>query len=377
MRCIAVGQPGGENDIVINAADWDAAVARLPGANILQTWTWSQIKAEYGWAPLPQSWPDLPAAAMVLRRNIRLGGFSAKLSILYVPRGPLLDWSDPARRAAVLDQLQTLARRSGAIFIKMDPEVAVGSGIPGAADATDDPTGAALVQELTQRGWRYSQEQIQFRNTAVLDLSADEDAWLARMKQKTRYNLRLAQRKGVAIRRGDTADLDLLYRMYAETSVRDGFVIRPLGYYRAVWGRFMEQGLAQPLIAEVEGEPVAGLILFVFAGRAWYMYGMSREAHRDKMPNYLLQWEAMRAARAAGALSYDLWGAPDKFDESDSMWGVFRFKEGLGAQVLRTLGAWDYPSRPALYNIYTQILPRLLDVMRNRGKERTRREVSA
>ncbi len=362
---------------MINAAEWDAAVARLPGANILQTWNWSRIKAEYGWQPLPQLWPELPAAAMLLRRNIRLGGFSARLSILYAPRGPLLDWSDPVRRAAVLDQLQTLARRTGAIFVKIDPEVPLGTGIPGAPEAVEDPTGAALVQELTQRGWRYSQEQIQFRNTAVLDLSADEDAWLARMKQKARYNLRLAQRKGVTIRRGTPADLDMLYRMYAETSVRDGFVIRPIEYYRAVWGSFMEQGLAQPLIAEVEGQPIAGLVLFVFAGRAWYMYGMSREAHRDKMPNYLLQWEAMRAARAAGALSYDLWGAPDVFDESDSMWGVFRFKDGLGAKVVRTLGAWDYPARPMLYNLYTQILPRLLDVMRSRGKERTRREVSA
>ena len=142
-------------------------------------------------------------------------------------------------------------------------------------------------------------------------------------------------------------------------------------------GGFLGLLLGSRLPERVRQTVIAGLGLFVFAGRAWYMYGMSREAHRDKMPNYLLQWEAMRAARAAGALSYDLWGAPDVFDESDSMWGVFRFKDGLGAKVVRTLGAWDYPARPMLYNLYTQILPRLLDVMRSRGKERTRREVSA
>jgi lipid II:glycine glycyltransferase (peptidoglycan interpeptide bridge formation enzyme) len=362
---------------LVTAAEWDSYIAGLSGANILQTWTWSRIKADYGWEPLPQLWRDQNAAAMLLRRPVRLGGFSAKLSILYVPRGPLLDWSNPARRTAVFDQLESLARRSGAIFLKIDPPVAVGTGIPGAADASEDPTGAAVTQDLLRRGWRFSEEQIQFRNTAVLDLRSDEEAWLAAMKQKARYNLRLAQRKGVTVRRGTAADLDLLYRMYAETSIRDGFVIRPSAYYSAVWGRFLQQGLALPLIAEVDSEPVAGLILFVFAGQAWYMYGMSREAHRDKMPNYLLQWEAMRAARAAGAQSYDLWGAPDEFNETDPLWGVFRFKEGLGARVVRTLGAWDFPSRPTLYNLYTRLLPRLLNVMRRRGKERTRREVSA
>lgn len=134
--------------------------------------------------------------------------------------------------------------------------------------------------------------------------------------------------------------------------------------------------MAEPLIAEVDGEPIAGIFLFYFAGRAWYLYGMSRQAHREKMPNYLLQWEAMRHARAHGCTQYDLWGAPDVFDESDSMWGVFRFKEGLGGQVVRTAGAWDYPARPIVYFAYTRVLPRILDFMRHRGRAHTRQEVA-
>jgi len=128
----------------------------------------------------------------------------------------------------------------------------------------------------------------------------------------------------------------------------------------------------ETLIAEVAGEPVAAVVIYRFAGKAWYLSGMSVEAHREKMPNYLLQWEAMRRAKAAGCTIYDLWGAPDDFNENDSLWGVFRFKEGLGGKVIRTLGAWDYPTRSALYRGYTQVLPRLLDIMRRRGKERTR-----
>jgi peptidoglycan pentaglycine glycine transferase (the first glycine) len=216
---------------------------------------------------------------------------------------------------------------------------------------------------------------VQFRNTVLIDLSGDEAQWLERMKQKTRYNLRLAQRKGVQVRVGSADDLPRLYQLYAETSVRDGFVIRSENYYLQLWRAFLERGLAEPLIAEVEGQPVAGLILFTFARRAWYLYGMSTQAHRDKMPNYLLQWEAMRRAKALGCEQYDLWGAPDVFDQSDSMWGVFRFKEGLGGTVVRTAGALDYPAQPLMYMLYTRILPRILDIMRRRRKASARQEV--
>ena len=90
---------------------------------------------------------------------------------------------------------------------------------------------------------------------------------------------------------------------------------------------------------------MAAIFLFYFGGRAYYLYGMSREAHREKMPNYLLQWEAMQRAKTAGCTIYDLWGAPDEFDESDSLWGVYRFKQGLGGRVLRTIGATVTPTK--------------------------------
>jgi lipid II:glycine glycyltransferase (peptidoglycan interpeptide bridge formation enzyme) len=129
---------------------------------------------------------------------------------------------------------------------------------------------------------------------------------------------------------------------------------------------------AQVLVAEVSGEAVAALFVFYFAAKAWYLFGMSRDAHREKMPNHLLQWEAIRHAKAAGCRMYDLWGAPDEFVESDPLWGVYRFKEGLGGEVVRHLGAWDLPLRPLYYRLYTQTLPRLLDLMRSRGRARTR-----
>lgn len=329
------------------------------------------VKARYGWQPMPLAWRvngELRAVALVLERQFKLRGIATGLRIQYVPRGPLLvDWHDSALREVVIGDLLALARGRGALTIKIDPELALGYGAPAEPDARDDPLGLQVQAELSAAGWHFSNEQVQFRNTAVINLDQPQEVLLARMKQKTRYNIRLAERKGVTVRSAIADDFNTLYAMYAHTARRDGFLIREEAYYHTVWDLFVRAGMIDLLMAEVEGEPVAGLVLVYYGGRAWYLYGMSLDAHRDRMPGYLLQWEAMRRAKAAGCHTYDLWGAPDVFDESDPMWGVYRFKQGLGCQVVRTLGAWDYPVRPALYQAYTRLLPRLLAMMKRKG----------
>ena len=116
-------------------------------------------------------------------------------------------------------------------------------------------------------------------------------------------------------------------------------------------------------------------MFFILQDARFYVYGMSREIHREKMPNYLLQWEAMKHAKLRGCSVYDLWGAPDEFNENDSLWGVFRFKEGLGGEVIRTLGAWDFAPYPLWYKMYSEIIPRVLDLMRSRGRQRTKEAI--
>ncbi|MEW5938830.1 MAG: peptidoglycan bridge formation glycyltransferase FemA/FemB family protein [Chloroflexota bacterium] len=393
------------------SSTWNQIVSSLPNPHFLQTFEWGQVKAKYGWKPYYAIWTqdgtfqvsELPitnyqsplAACLLLKRAFLNRGFAARLSVLYIPKGPMLDWSNASLRQRVLNDLQAFAKKQGAIFLKLDPDVVLGTGIPGADGSTEDRGGVEVQSELTRRGWVYSADQVQFRNTVTIDLTASEEDILARMKQKTRYNVRLAEKKGVTVRSGMTDDLPMLYKMYAETSVRDGFVIRDENYYRMVWATFMQTKVGkfegsqvptfkpanlptcEPLIAEVDHEPVAGLFLFMFANRAYYVYGMSRDAHREKMPTYLLQWEAMKRAKAAGCTVYDLWGAPETFEESDSMWGVYRFKEGLGGRVVRTLGAWDYAPNKFWYKMYSEILPRALDIMRSRGKARTKQGLAA
>lgn len=384
---------------------WNSLISKLPHPHFLQTHEWGQVKSKNGWVPFYAVWdengswkvesdpnllstfPSPIAAALILKRLILNNGFTARLSILYTPKGPLLDWTNAPLRDRVLSDLQSFAKKQGGIFLKMDPDVLLGRGIPASGDDVMDNSGQAVRSDLERRGWRLSSDQIQFKNTVLIDLKPSEEELLGRMKQKTRYNIRLAQKKGVALRVGKTDDLPMLYKMYAETSVRDGFVIRNEEYYKTVWRTFMANApspisnlqppFAEPLIAEVDNEPVAAIFVFYFAGRAYYVYGMSRSAHREKMPAYLLQWEAIKRAKAKGCDVYDLWGAPDVFDESDSMWRVYRFKEGLGGHVVRTLGAWDFAPNPLWYKIYSEVIPRLLGVMRARGQARTKQQLGA
>jgi peptidoglycan pentaglycine glycine transferase (the first glycine) len=391
----------------VASSNWNSLISKLPNPHFLQTYEWGQVKAKYGWSPLYAVWhadgqwkvesdPNLLstfqspiAATLILKRQIIKNGFAARLSVLYSPKGPLLDWTNETLRNRVLNDLQSFAKKQGAIFLKMDPDIVLGTGVPDSEDNVVDNNGQAMMSELKRRGWGYSSDQIQFRNTVLIDLNPAEEEMLARMKQKTRYNIRLAEKKGISLRVGTLEDLGMLYKMYAETSVRDGFVIRDEGYYKTVWELFMagEQSSivnrqssiphAEPLIAEVDNEPVAAIFVFYFVRRAYYVYGMSRNVHREKMPTYLLQWEAMKRAKAKGCAVYDLWGAPEVFDESDSMWGVYRFKEGLGGKVVRTLGAWDFAPSPLWYKMYSEVIPRVLDVMRSRGKVKTKQNLGA
>jgi peptidoglycan pentaglycine glycine transferase (the first glycine) len=371
MKALEVADPGA----------WDGAVLSLPNPHVLQSWAWGAFKARHGWRAtrlLFQEEARTVAAASVLQRTVPY----LPLSILYVPKGPALDWVDAGLAARVLAELEALARRRRALFFKIDPDVYY----PQAPEGEGLPTGpkpyrggrpetaSEVAGLLASRGWRFSGDQIQFRNTVLLDLGRSEEELLAGMKQKTRYNVRLAQRRGVAIRQVSAAAgrpemaaaLETFYQLYAETSQRDGFAIRPRGYYHDAWRSFLETGLARLFLAEFEGEVVAGLMLFTFGPVAWYMYGASSDRHRPQMPNHLLQWEAMRAARAAGCGLYDLWGAPEELVESDPMWGVVRFKLGLGGHLVRGLGAWDYPLNGLAYRLYTEAVPRYLGWLRKR-----------
>jgi len=355
-----------KSDTIEDGTLWDDLLLSLPAPHLLQSWTWGELKASFGWSAKRLTWRDNDGspvgAGQLLIRSSRFGG---GLKVAYCPKGPTLDWRDEDSRMEVLAALVGAARDEGALVLKIDPEVAYEIGAGEAVDA-----------ELRSSGWREAQKQAQFRNTLILDLRQDEESLLQGMKQKWRYNVRLSARKGVVVRRGGLDDLDMLYRMYAETALRDGFVIRTRDYYMQAWKSFTERGLAQPLIAELDGTPMAGQVIYRFGKTGWYLYGMSTNQHREKMPNHLLHWEAIRWAKEQGCEAYDFVGAPDKLEESDPMWGVYRFKKGFGGSFVRTIGEWDYVLRPTAYRAYRLLMPVALSAMRALGRRRVAREAS-
>jgi peptidoglycan pentaglycine glycine transferase (the first glycine) len=364
---------------ITKTGNWNDVIKQFPQTGILQTSQWSDLKTRYGWSADQKTWQDdagkIIAAALILMREQEIRPFGIKVKILYVPKGPLLDWNSSIREQ-VLRDLQEYAHRTGAVYIKIDPEIITARGYPDQSGYMVYESSQEIIRQAVSQGWIISRQQIQFKNTFWIDLSQTEEQLLAGMKQKTRYNIRLAEKKGVIIRKAELSELEKLYSIYAETSQRDGFIIRPKKYYLFLWKSFMSSGMATPLIAEVDQEIVAGLFLFHFAGRSYYMYSMSTNQQREKMPNYLLQWEAIKLSKSLGCHIYDMWGAPDIIEQTDRMWGVYRFKEGLGAELIQTIGALDYPTSKIMYKIIQELLPGILSITRGFRRKQIRSELA-
>ena len=330
----------------VDDAAWDSFVAGSPEGHLLQTSYWGRLKSQFGWEVERVALADgdaIVAGAQVLYRSLPFG-----LTLAYVPMGPLVDWDDEKAVRTLLTTLRQAAHRHGAFCLKLEPSL------------FDDP---ALARQLEGHDFRASPHTIQPRCTLIVELTPSLDEILAQMKPKTRYNIRLARRKEVVVREGIEADLPRFYQLMQLTGKRDGFPIYSKEYYEAIYRLFVPVGLARLFLASCRGEVLAGLMAFALGRRAWYMYGASSNQHRDRMPNHLLQWEAIRWAKEKGCLTYDLWGIPDEDQDvlerefpkrRDGLWGVYRFKRGFGARLVRRLGAYDDVYLYPLYRVYNQ-----------------------
>jgi lipid II:glycine glycyltransferase (peptidoglycan interpeptide bridge formation enzyme) len=272
---------------------------------------------------------------MVLFRKLPFG-----YSLGYIPKGPV---GEP--NPEFWEEIDDLCRQEKAVLLKVEPD-----------RWQENPD---QITENTPPGFVSSNHVIQPPRTILLDLHGDEDQILSGMKQKTRYNIRLARRKGIQVQ--PSADIATFYQLLQVTGTRDQFGIHSLAYYEAAYDLFHPEGNCELLLATFGEEPLAGLMVFAYGNRSWYLYGASTNLHRNRMPNHLLQWEAIRWAQAKGCLEYDLWGIPDVsataldaeyLKRTNGLWGVYRFKRGFGGQQQRSAGPWDRVYQPALYRIY-------------------------
>lgn len=329
---------------------WDAFSKEAETGHLLQSWGWGELKAPFGWLPIRVAALEhghIVAAAQVLCRHLPLD----LVTLAYMPRGPMLSQPLSLRSpdSELIEAVLSTCRRRRAVMLKLEPEW--------------------LDTEVARQwmsAWRLSASSwsVQPRRTVLVDLRSDEDDILAQMKPKTRYNIRLAERKGIVVAQGTADDLPDFHRLLLTTGERASFGVHTLDYYRRAWGLFRERDSVALFLARYSGRTLAAILVIAWGKTAYYMYGGSSDEERQRMPTYLLQWEAMRWAKARGRQLYDLWGIPD-VDESEvgediqaaeasgvlshGMGGLYRFKRGFGGQETRYIGACDAVLNPVLY----------------------------
>ena len=321
--------------------------------NLLQTAYWGRLKSQFGWEPFAFrfSHPTLSDAVpfLVLVRRFGFG-----FSLAYFPHGPEIPAATVGTLAKVklLEELSKSLREylpNKCLFLRFD--------LPWTGDAHGTlplPFAESFIKAPVD---------IQPSSTVLLDLSVSEEEILGQMKSKSRYNIRLALKKGVNVRAYGKEMVDVWYAMYKETAKRDRIVVHSLDYYRALFSTAAERPADSPaihlLMAEIDEIPVAGIILALHGHRATYLFGASTKIKRNFMPAFALQWEAIRVAKAAGCTAYDLFGIPPNDNPSHPMHGLYRFKTGFGGAIEHRVGCWDYPYIKPLYNVY-----RLLETSR-------------
>ncbi|MGI6433902.1 MAG: lipid II:glycine glycyltransferase FemX [Syntrophomonadaceae bacterium] len=335
-------------------------VSQHPKGHFLQLWEWGQVKHLTGWEPLAlvlEKDGRIKAAMLILKRTLPVP--LIKRSIFYAPRGPIADQDNEEEHRLLFAEARRIARRQGAIFLKIDPDIG--------------KENTAYADLLARCGFRHhlsgvNFEGVQPNHVMRLDLSPGYDELLANMHGKWRYNIRLAARRGVIITQADSkADLKLFYTILEETAQRDQFLIRSYAYFESIWDYMVANGYARIFLAHYQGETVAGTMAFILGDKAWYLYGASSNRHRNVMPNYLLQWEMISWAKEQGCQMYDFRGVSGDMDESNPLFGLYRFKKGFNGVLTEFIGEWDFVYRPGWYWVWTRLLPLYLGRRRSRS----------
>lgn len=319
-------------------------------ATFLQSAYWAAFKSDFGWRAYRFRLVHAVGSCelSVLVRSLGLGQ-----SFAYIPHGPELDVPE-AEQAQMLAELGRALKPQlprSCMFIRFDPPWfhAEEQALPDNCSPVTRPAyGTPLVKST----------DVQPPDTVLVDLRPDDDAILGAMKSKWRYNIRLAEKKGVRVAEEGRSALGLFYELYETTSKRDGIALHARSYYEKLFERANPDGVqgmapaSEDLrlwVARHEGQALAAIITVFHGKRAVYLYGASSDEKRSLMPAYALQWAAMKAAKRAGCTDYDMYGIPPSDVPGHPMAGLYRFKTGFGGSILHYAGAWDLPYKALPY----------------------------
>lgn len=325
--------------------DWDKNVLTNPdGGHIYNAIEWGKFKETVGWQP---HYMVYEAAGYVLYFCLASKEASFLGTIYYCSKGPgfFKDFkADKASIAHFTEFCNELGPFIGkydrkAILVKLEPELFDGE------------------FDLHKLGLHKAKSDLQFKATIFVDLTPTEEEILAGFKQKTRYNIRLSERKGVEVELRDMTpeNVDLMYSLMAATQARAGFFLRKKDYFAGYWQGLAKAGLGQLLVATHDDEVIAGIYATHFGSKGYYKDGGSYPIKRNLMAPYLLQWRAMQWAKEQGATRYDLVAVPPKAhleDPDHPQAGLYQFKRGFNEEVTEFAGCWDLPISRAKYRTW-------------------------
>lgn len=329
---------------------WDGFLAKTSGGHHVQTSLWAQVKALLGWRAarvVVTRGEQIVAGAQLLIRPLALGR-----AIGYVPKGPLFASGDPVLARLVIEELHRAAEAHRVQYLVIQPP----------------NNGEAFGRQLPRWGFRPSSIEVVPTATVRVDLTKDLDEILAQMKSKTRYNVRLGQRKGITVREGTQRDLSVFYRLLVATGQRQQFSPESEEFYFKMWRVLSLHGYIKLFLTEYDGEAVSGLLAVPFGDTVIYKRGAWSGRHGNRRPNEVMHWTAIQWAKTQGYHYYDFEGIAPKAARailedrplSDSLrQTTTRFKLQFGGQVTLFPGAYDYIHNPLLRWAYGAVFPKV------------------
>lgn len=266
-------------------------------------------------------------------------------NLMYSARGPVCDITNKEVLKDIKEGTDLLAKKYKAFAIRMEPDI-----------QKSNSEYRKIAEEL---GYKIKddskdfKDEIQPRFVFRLDIKGKtKDDIFKEFHQKTRYNVRLATKKGVVIKEGNRDDLKAFHEIMVETGKRDEFGIRSLDYFQKMYDELVPYGHMKLLLAYHEDKPIAGIIPIMYGNKVWYLYGASSNSHRNLMPNYLLQWTMIQEAVDRGADMYDFRGVAGVVDESHPQYGLYRFKKGFNATFTEFIGEVYVSYKPLVHKAY-------------------------
>lgn len=319
--------------------------------NLFQSSRWGELKAKSGWVPFrylfrePNSGP-IVASVLLLKKKIPF----FNLSILYAPRGPLLDFENDKLCLAVFDSLKEIAKDHRAILLKLNPNVPLSYHFIGqmlkrlAGGITKNPSMHSITLRLSLL---HSDEELQ----GLFDTRA-------------RTALRKSIKEGIQIEEvTDLKGLEIFFEILAATSQRKEFYVPSLSLIQQVHEVFVKEGFGKIFLARHEDDYLAGACFLRTAGECRYMWGGSVPKKRNSNPNHLIQWSAMKWARDHGCTAYDFQGVDRSKDDPKSTNGSYFFKSSFGGEEVKFVGEYDFVIRPMFYLLFLFFEPKFRTLM--------------